>query len=105
MQAVLAGMTDLESLWLETVRETPCVLCWRLAETQESRTTAHHTTVDRAKAKKAPHLLAAALCYECHQGSQGIHGDKSRLKRAKVGELQLVADTAAAVLHKLGVRG
>jgi len=76
------------------VKSLPCVLCSRLGREQTSVTDAHHFTVGRAKGTKNDDMLTLALCHDdCHQGSQGIHGDRTLLRIAKVDEQDLLADT------------
>jgi len=82
--------------WHEIVGQLPCVLCARLGMTQRSPTTVHHDTTSAGMAQRSGDFLAAALCQnECHQGPHGVHGDKRRLRAAKVEEADLINDTIA----------
>jgi len=64
--------------------------------TQRSPTTVHHDTTSAGMAQRSGDFLAAALCqHECHQGPHGVHGDKRRLRAAKVEEADLINDTIA----------
>lgn len=43
--------------------------------------------------QRASHWLTIPLCYACHQGPQGIHGDRSVWRLRKLDELDALADT------------
>ena len=45
--------------------------------------------------QRASHWLVIPLCFECHRGKHGVHGDRQLLYQAKVGELDLVGDVIA----------
>ena len=70
-----------------------CALCERLGQTQARRTEVHHVREGQGVAQRASDYLAIPLCSDCHRGPQGLHGDRSLWKVAKVGELDLLADT------------
>ena len=78
---------------LDRVHSIPCVLCAKLGLTQLTRTTAHHVRTGQGASQRADDMLTAAICEECHQGPQGVHGDRGRLKMAGLSELMLVALT------------
>lgn len=83
---------------MERVRGIPCVLCQLLGQYQLSPTIAHHMTLGRAKGTKHDDFLTIALCDEdCHVGHQGVHGDKTLLRIAKVDEYDLLALTLRAL--------
>lgn len=82
---------------LERVHSIPCVLCTKLGMTQRTPTAAHHVRTGQGASQRAADMLCAALCWDCHQGPQGVHGDRSRLKAAHVTELSLVAITLQAL--------
>ena len=74
----------------------PCVLCELLGEPQTSKTDVHHIRDGAGAGQRNSDFLTVPLCHEtCHQGQQGIHGDKSRLRLAGVTELDLLAMTIA----------
>lgn len=89
--------TKAELRHLIRVRGLPCVLCTLLGTPQTSHTTAHHIREGQGMSQRAPDMLTVALCRECHQGKQGIHGDRTLLKIAKVSELGLLALTLEAL--------
>lgn len=86
-----------EQRHLTRVRGLPCVLCRLLGVPQTTHTTAHHIREGQGMSQRAPDMLTVALCRECHQGPQGIHGDRTLLKIAKVSELGLLALTLEAL--------
>lgn len=60
--------------------------------------------------QKAGDYTAIPLCWECHQGPQGWHGDRSRAKLRGKDEMVMLNATFAQVLHLLaagpvGLRG
>lgn len=81
-----------ERAHLSRVLGMDCVLCARLGLTQAGRTYAHHVRTGQGMAQRASDFLAIPLCYSCHQGDQGIHGDRSLLRVAKCEELDLLGD-------------
>lgn len=53
--------------------------------------------VKKGIAMRAGDYLTIPLCYECHQGKLGIHGDKTYLKIFKMSELDLLNETIKRV--------
>ena len=53
----------------------------------------HHIRTGQGMSQRAEDFLAIPLCPDCHQGPQGIHGDRSLLKVVKMTELDLLAKT------------
>lgn len=58
----------------------------------------HHPRFAVGGAQRASHWLTIALCYECHQGDGGIHGDRSAWRLRKMEE----SDALAVTLRRLG---
>lgn len=84
------------------IANQPCVLCELLGCTQSSKTDVHHVREGQGVAQRASDYLAIPLCHEgCHQGPQGIHGDRSLLRLAKVEELDLLAFVVAQMACRL----
>lgn len=84
---------------LDRIRAMPCVVCELLGMEQTSKTDAHHIREGQGGAQRAPDMLTIPLCHNgCHQGPNGIHGDRSLLRLAKVGELDLLAIVMERVL-------
>ena len=73
-----------------------CILCRRLGY-GEHAAEVHHVRTGQGAAQRASDFLTVPLCQACHRGSHGIHGDRARLRQAKVTELDLLADTIAAL--------
>lgn len=79
---------------LARVAALSCVLCDLLGMTQTSKTDVHHIREGQGMGERSSAYLTIPLCHEqCHQGPLGIHGDRSLLRVAKVGELGLLAIT------------
>lgn len=66
--------TKLERAHLERVKRLNCSLC-----DKEGPSFAHHTRQDCA-------WLVVALCWDCHQGQNGWHGNKSLWRIRKMDE-------------------
>jgi hypothetical protein len=49
-------------------------------------------------AQRASDYLTIPLCYDCHQGPAGVHGDKSMMRLMKLGELDMLANTIQTLL-------
>lgn len=74
------------------VASLPCCLCGAHA------TEAHHIIEGRTFGKRDALAFATIpLCPSCHRGPQGVHGDKTMLRIAKVSELELLCQTLEAI--------
>lgn len=82
---------------MAAVASLSCVLCERLGLEQMGRTTVHHARFAAGNGQRSDDFLTIALCADCHQGKQGIHGNRQRLYQANVDEPQLLADTYRAL--------
>lgn len=85
-----------EGAYLGRVKQLGCVLCEVLGLEQDGPTEAHHVRTGQGGAQRAMDWLAAALCRNrCHQGTGGVHGDRSLLRRARCAEIDLLGWTIA----------
>ncbi|WP_366518672.1 Ref family recombination enhancement nuclease [uncultured Gilliamella sp.] len=75
----------------------PCICCELLGQRQQGRTCIHHIREGQGIAMRAGDYLTIPLCYECHQGKLGIHGDKTYLRILKMSELDLLNETLKRV--------
>lgn len=86
-----APPTKEEAEHMAWIVSLPCILCEVLRRCQGSKTDCHHVREGQGGAQRAPHMLTIPVCHgDCHQGPQGIHGDRTLLKIAKVDELDLL---------------
>lgn len=86
------------------VAQLRCVLCRRLGLAQDGKTDVHHLRTEQGGAQRASNWLVAGLChFRCHQGPQGIHGDRSLLRRAKCTEIDLLAWTIQDLNEQKGL--
>ena len=69
-----------------------CILCRRLGY-GEHAAEVHHVRTGQGAAQRASDWLTVPLCPDCHRGPNGIHGDRARLKSARVTEMDLLAQT------------
>jgi hypothetical protein len=70
------------------VAELGCICCRLLGVMQEGSTMIHH--VRKGRLRSDCHYDVLPLCHSCHQGKQGVHGDKSILKAVGLSEDQLL---------------
>lgn len=79
---------------MDRVAQLGCILCRLLEMEQQSKTDLHHIREGQGMAQRASNWLVIPLCHDgCHQGRNGIHGDRSLLRIAKVDEFDLLAAT------------
>jgi hypothetical protein len=77
--------TKAESRHMMRVKELPCGLCGAAPPSS-----AHHVLEYN---RRVSHFLTIPLCWEDHQGLNGIHGDKTAWHIRKVSELDVLAET------------
>lgn len=70
------------------LKKMPCVCCTLLMQQQEQLTDVHHI---RAGGEPRNHWLTLPICWACHQGPKGIHGDRSYLRILRLSEWGLLA--------------
>lgn len=76
------ALTESERAHLEAVKLTACVVCNAPAPSD-----AHHVV-------QGLHFVTAALCKDCHQGSEnGIHGRRTMWRVMKMDEWDAVNET------------
>lgn len=78
---------------LERIKMLPCACCGQCGPSS-----AHHIREGQGMAQRASDYLTIPLCYECHQGPKGVHGDRSMMRLLKLGELDMLANTIQALL-------
>ena len=81
-------MNSAERRYLWRVKNLACVCCGAHGPCD-----AHHLREGQGLSQKASHYLTIAVCKECHQGANGIHGDRSLMRLYKLSELELLAKT------------
>jgi hypothetical protein len=86
--------TKRESAWMGRVKGMRCICCQLLDHRQEQPTDVHHIREDR---EDRNNWLVLPLCWSCHQGPLGVHGDKSFLRLLQMSEWALLG----AVLREL----
>ena len=82
-------MNKAERKHLGIIKSLPCGNCHASAPSA-----AHHITEGN---RRISHYATIPLCYECHQGNQGIHGDKRLWLIMKNSELKVLANTMEAL--------
>ena len=72
-------LTPAEREHMGNVKCLPCSVC-DAPSTTEAPTAAHHIN-------QGQHFTTVALCYDCHQGHNGWHGNKSLWRIRKFDEM------------------
>lgn len=80
----------------EEVAALGCILCKSLGLGYKPAQL-HHPRTGQGMAQRASDFLVIPLCPDCHQGQNGIHGDRALLRIAKVDEMDLLAMTIQAM--------
>lgn len=85
-------MIKSEKQHLDRVAQLGCLLC---AEFGQPGIPAeiHHIREGQGASQRASNWLAVPLCASCHRGPTGVHGDRTLMRIAKMGELDLLAET------------
>lgn len=84
--------TKAERRHKDRVARLGCILCQCL-DRGETPAQVHHIREGQGMSQRASDFLTIPLCPSCHQGPNGIHGDRTLLKIARVDELDLLAMT------------
>ena len=79
------AFTRAESAHIEAVKSVNCAVCGA-----PPPSAAHHIN-------QGDHFTTVALCWECHQGKQGIHGDRTLWRIFKHDELSALNVTLKQV--------
>ena len=91
------GRIPLARWYLGLVCRIPCVLCTLLGVEQYQPTSAHHPRDGQGLSQRAGDFCVIGLCWDCHQGPLGFHGDRTLMRQAKVTEWDLHDLTQEAV--------
>lgn len=75
------------------IKAMPCGLCGASGPSD-----AHHIREGQGMGQRASDYLAVPLCKDCHQGPQGLHGDRSLWRVYRKGELDVLAETIAILV-------
>jgi hypothetical protein len=74
-------LTQRERRHLAAVKEMPCGVCGAAGPSD-----AHHI-------EQGQQFLCIPLCYDCHRGTNGLHGTKALWRVRKLDELKVLNDT------------
>lgn len=86
--------TRAESAYMGRIKQMGCICCCMLGRMQTSVTDVHHIRTGQGGAQRAGNFLVLPLCHDdCHQGKNGVHGDKTYLRILKMDELALLNAT------------
>lgn len=84
--------TKRESDHIGRVKELPCAVCAAAGPSH-----AHHIMEGRTPNRRSPDWLTIPLCDPCHQGPNGIHGDKRLWSIYRITEQDALNDTLEAL--------
>lgn len=70
------------------VKSLPCGVCGH-----PPPSSAHHIREGQGMSQRAGHFLTIPLCRDCHQGPQGLHGDRTLWRIYKRDELGVLNET------------
>ena len=79
------------ALVAELGQERGCIVCG------EPFAHVHHILEGRTPGRKSGSFCTVPLCWECHEGTHGIHGTRQRWSLHKTSELQALDQTLEAV--------
>jgi hypothetical protein len=88
MQLMSKSATAAERGYMARVKALPCSCC-----NAPPPSSAHHTREEQGRGQKSKNWLVMALCYDCHQGPLGLHGDKTLMRIRKLDEMDLLGIT------------
>lgn len=91
-----------KATYKDAVSRLPCALGYLLGE-DHGPVHLHHPREGQGLSQRASDWTIIPLCPSCHQGPNGVHGDRSLLRIAKVDEMDLLAVTNE-LLWKRGKR-
>lgn len=57
----------------------------------------HHVMEGRTPGRRSGDFCTVPLCFECHEGTHGIHGTRQRWSLHKTSELAALNDTLEAL--------
>ena len=87
--------------YLAAVRELPCAICANWGFPQQSTTAAHHVICGRYGQRKTPDIMAIPLCWNHHQGPDGIHTRREWWVEQFGPDTDFIAATQDALAHLL----
>ncbi len=80
--------TAAERRHMGRIAELPCACCGKPGPSM-----VHHIRYGFGLSQRSGHFLTIPLCYRCHQGPQGIHGDRTEWRIRKLDELDALNNT------------
>lgn len=83
-----------ERYHMDRVAQLPCACCGA------NGVHVHHIRAGQGMSQRASNFLTVPLCPECHQGPNGIHGNKSLMRMQKIEELDLLARTIERMVSR-----
>lgn len=80
------------------VKAMPCICCRLLMRAQVGPTEVHHV---RANGEPRNNWLVIPLCWDCHQGDNGVEKRRTYLAILKLSEWALLAYVIADLMSKV----
>ncbi|MCB1281010.1 MAG: DUF968 domain-containing protein [Salinibacterium sp.] len=88
------ALTPAERRHLAKVKALPCGLCGRCGPNH-----AHHVRTGQGMGQRAGHFCTVPLCPDCHEGPQGIHGDKTLWRIYRKTEMDVLDQTNGILME------
>lgn len=82
--------------YMGLVSELPCACCGASPPSM-----VHHIRKGNGMSQRSGSALVVPLCWDCHQGPRGIHGDRTMMSIYRTDELKMLNDTILAVHQRI----
>lgn len=92
-------MTKAERQYMDKIASMHCICCYAMGNRNDQPVHVHHIREGQGMSQRASNFLTIPLCPECHQGKNGVHGNRSYMNIAKVTELDLLAMTIERMVN------
>lgn len=90
--------TAMEKKYMDIAASFPCACCGAFG------VELHHAREGQGKSQRAGNYLVIPLCRDCHGqdlGSQGVHGDKTRMRIYRTDEMKMLNETIGRVFERV----
>lgn len=84
-----------QKMYMDRVAKLCCCVCG------DQGVELHHIREGMGMSQRAANWLVVPLCYGCHRGPKGLHGDRSMWKVMKMDEMDALAKTIESVFGGL----
>lgn len=89
------ALTPAEREHIARVKALPCGLCGARGPSH-----AHHIRTGQGMSQRAGHYCTLPLCFSCHQGPNGIHGDRALWRVYRKTEMDVLDETNQRLMEE-----